>query len=143
MEGVLSYCDAPLICPSELPRSDWDGSFMTKLVSLPADCPDLPSALYGPEAGDDAITDDMTTTQTRRNRKGGSRMIAAPMRPCRNLVMIGRQAEDGTMTLFTAYGTQANKASPKEPTDRSLTDEARSESVRFWSQHALATGGAA
>tara|TARA_R100001443_G_scaffold25942_4_gene39065 strand:- start:16541 stop:17038 length:498 start_codon:yes stop_codon:yes gene_type:complete len=142
----LTYIDTVL--------SDWDGSFIIKCLKLPDELPSIPSALYGPEAGDDPITNDQVFYLVRNNRRGPSRLINAPMRPARNLVVIGMQVEDGTMLLFTAYGTQASMASPKEwwdypppdltgmcPRELSVWCQRTSESADFWSLHALATGG--
>ena len=145
LKGIVIAHDDHDLQPAHLAFIDqvlatWGGEFIIRHVTLPDNCPDLLSALYGPEAGDKPVTDDMVITETRGNRKGPSRMIDAPMRPCRNMVMIGMQVEDGTKLLFTAYGTQANGVSPKEPTDQSLTDDERPRSVAFWATHALATG---
>ena len=91
--------------------SDWNGSFIKMCVPLPYDCPDLLSALHGPVAGDPPITDDQVTYEKRNNRHGPSRLIDAPMRPARNIVLIGMRDEGGTLLLFTAYGTQASEPS--------------------------------
>ena len=56
----------------------WDGSFIKKVLPLPDSCPDLPSGLYGPAAGDDPITEDRVTYEKRNKRPGPSRLIDAP-----------------------------------------------------------------
>jgi hypothetical protein len=136
---------------------DWKGEFIIKVLDLPDYCPDLPSALYGPAAGDKPITEDQVLYETRGNRRGPSRLIKAPMRLARNLVVIGIQLPDKTFLLLTAYGTQASTASPREwwdlppldftndtPTEtyQALTNWYNQcvESISFWEEHALATG---
>ena len=120
--------------------ADWDGSFMIRVLQLPESCPSLPSALYGPTAGDAPITEEQVTYEKRNDRPGPSRLIDAPMRPARNLVLIGMQVEDGTMLLFTAYGTQSDTPSPREWWDASMTPRAAMEAAKFWNEHALAKG---
>ena len=121
--------------------SDWDGSFMKRVLTLPPSYQSIPSALYGPVVGDEPVTDDMVTYEVRNKRPGPSRLIDAPMRPARNLVVIGMQVEDGTMLLFTAYGTQSNEVSPREWWDSGMKPHEAIEAATFWSTHALATGG--
>ena len=121
--------------------SDWDGSFMLRVLTLPDDCPSLPSALYGPTAGDAPVTEDRVTYDKRNNRPGPSRLIDAPMRPARNMVVIGMRVEDGTLMLFTAYGTQSASPSPREWWDAGMKPHEAVEAAQFWSTHALATGG--
>ena len=121
--------------------SDWDGSFMIKVLALPEDCPSLPSALYGPTAGDEPVTEDRVTYEKRNNRPGPSRLIDAPMRPARNMVVIGMRVEDGTLMLFTAYGTQSDTPSPREWWDAGMKPHEAVEAAKFWSEHALAAGG--
>tara|TARA_R100001086_G_scaffold237590_1_gene161722 strand:+ start:222 stop:728 length:507 start_codon:yes stop_codon:yes gene_type:complete len=138
--------------------ADWDGGFIIKVLELPDHCPDLPSALYGPTAGDQPITEDQVFYEKRGKRRGPSRLIKAPMRLARNMVVIGAWPKhEKTPLLFTAYGTQSTMASPREwwdlaPVD--LSDETPEESAKilrgwftlcneaisFWQEHALATG---
>ena len=120
--------------------ADWDGSFMLRVLTLPEDCPSLPSALYGPTAGDAPVTEDRVTYEKRNGRPGPSRLIAAPMRPARNMVVIGMRVEDGTLMLFTAYGTQSATPSPREWWDAGMKPSEAIEAAQFWSEHALATG---
>jgi hypothetical protein len=137
---------------------DWDGRFIIKVLTLPDYCPDLPSALYGPAAGDKPISEDQVVYETRGNRRGPSRLIDAPMRLARNMVVIGAWPKnEKTPLLFTAYGTQATTASPREwwdippldftndtPTEtyQALTTWYNQcvEAVSFWEEHALARG---
>ena len=120
--------------------ADWDGSFMLRVLTLPEGCPSLPSALYGPTAGDAPVTEDRVTYEKRNGRPGPSRLIAAPMRPARNMVVIGMRVEDGTLMLFTAYGTQSATPSPREWWDAGMKPSEAIDAAQFWSEHALATG---
>jgi hypothetical protein len=136
--------------------ADWDGSFLIRVLPLPDSLASIPSALYGPTAGDDTIDESTVTYQKRNGRRGPSRLIDAPTRPARNLVVIGMQVESGTMMLFTAYGTQSDTASPREWWDLPPLDVANltpyqalqvltkwrqdaEHSALFWTSHALAT----
>jgi hypothetical protein len=139
--------------------SDWDGSFMVQVLPLPDTCESLPSALYGPSVGDEPIDEDQVTYETRNTRRGPSRLINAPTRLARNLAVIGMRIESGALMLFTAYGTQADFASPREWWDLPPLDltklpptEAKAllyqwygncaAAADFWSQHALVQGAA-
>ena len=120
--------------------ADWDGSFLRKVITLPEGCPSIPSALYGPSAGDYTITESQVTYEVRNKRPGPSRLIDAPTRPARNIAVVGMQVEDGTMLLFTAYGTQADIVSPREWWDPSMTPDECIEAAYWWKEHALAKG---
>ena len=145
----LSFIDSAL--------EDWDGSFIIKVLPLPATCESLPSALYGPSVGDEPIDEDQVTYVKRANRRGPSRLIDAPTRLSRNMVVIGMRVEDGSLMLFTAYGTQSETASPREwwdlppvnltavpPTEAKAMLEqwfdGAAAGCNFWSQHALVRG---
>lgn len=121
--------------------AEWDGSFLLKVLTLPDDCPSLLSALYGPAAGDVPITEELVTYERRNNRPGPSRLIDAHLRPARNMVVVGKRIEDGTLLLFTAYGTQAEAPSPREWWDAGMKPHEAIEAATFWSKHALAKGG--
>ena len=143
--GIVIAHDDHDLQPSHLAFIDealagWDGSFMLRVLTLPEDCPSLPSALYGPTAGDAPVTEDRVTYEKRNGRPGPSRLIAAPMRPARNMVVIGMRVEDGTLMLFTAYGTQSATPSPREWWDAGMKPSEAIEAAQFWSEHALATG---
>jgi|TARA_R110001583_G_scaffold53441_3_gene164843 hypothetical protein len=117
--------------------SDWDGSFIGLHVTMPEDCPSLPSDLHGPSAGDDPITEDEVEYVTRANRAGPSRLVSRESRPCREMVLIagpGRSPGDEPL-IYTAYGSQV--VAPREPWDKSMNDEERAEARAFWSEHAL------
>ena len=121
--------------------AEWDGSFLLKVLELPDECPSLPCSLYGPSVGDEPVTEDQVTYKKRNNRPGPSRLIDAPSRPARNMVVCGMRVEDGTLMLFTAYGTQADAPSPREWWDSGMKPQEAIEAATFWSQHALVKGG--
>ena len=137
--------------------SDWDGSFMIRVLTLPPSYQSIPSALYGPSVGDQPIDEDQVTYEKRNTRRGPSRLIKAPTRLARNVAVIGMRIESGALMLFTAYGTQSDKASPREWWDLPPVDltalppteakamlaqwfDGASAGCTFWSQHALAQG---
>tara|TARA_Y100001963_G_C6703656_1_gene410790 strand:- start:36 stop:494 length:459 start_codon:yes stop_codon:yes gene_type:complete len=121
--------------------ADWDGSFLLRVLELPVHCPNLLCSLYGPSVGDEPVTEDQVTYEKRNNRPGPSRLIDAPSRPARNMVVCGMRVEDGTLMLFTAYGTQATTPSPREWWDSGMKPQEAIEAATFWSQHALVKGG--
>ena len=120
--------------------ADWDGSFLLRVLELPVHCPNLLCSLYGPSVGDEPVTEDQVTYEKRNNRPGPSRLIDAPARPARNMVVCGMRVENGTLLLFTAYGTQSGTASPREWWDSGMKPHEAIEAATFWSQHALAQG---
>ena len=121
--------------------SDWDGSFLLTVLTLPGNCASLWCSLYGPSVGDEPVTEDQVTYEKRNNRPGPSRLIDAPVRMARNMVVCGMRVEDGTLMLFTAYGTQAEAPSPREWWDSGMKPHEAIEAATFWSQHALVKGG--
>lgn len=138
--------------------ADWDGSFIIRVLPLPESVQSIPSALYGPTAGDGPVTEDRVTYEKRNNRRGPSRLIDASTRPARNMVVIGMRVKDGTLTLFTAYGTQSDTASPREWWDLPPVDLTKltpheativlaswykdaDKGAQFWTVHALTAGG--
>ena len=66
-------------------------------------------------------------------------MINKPLRPCRNMVIVGmKDVDDPDKTIvFTAYGTQASHPSPREWWDSSMKPSEAFESAEFWMTHAL------
>jgi len=116
----------------------WDGSFKILLVQMSPECPDLSSALYGPSAGDAAISDDEVAYEKRGKRPGPSRLIDKPHRPCRGMVIIVGPMPAGPPLVYTAYGTQSSMVSPREWWDSGMKPHEAIESATFWSQHALA-----
>ena len=120
---------------------DWDGQFTIRIRFLPEDCPDLFSAMYGPSVGDDPIGEDEVDYEKRGNRAGPSRIIDAPHRPCRRMVIIAgpiAYPDGGDPAVYTAYGTQASDLAPREWWDASMKPLEAIEAATFWSQHALA-----
>lgn len=115
--------------------AEWDGSFRVFVVDLPDNCSDLTSALYGPAAGDDPIGEDQVTYERRGNRPGPSRLIDAPHRPVRRMILIAGPGRDEPM-IYTAYGGQS--ASPREWWDSGMKPREAIEAAQFWSEHALA-----
>lgn len=118
--------------------SEWDGSFVLIHTQIPEGYPPLPSALYGPAAGDAAITEGQVVYKKRGGRAFPSRLIELPNRPARNMVIVAGPGRGGPI-IYTAYGTQADSVSPREPWDKSMNDEERAEAEAFWSKHALST----
>lgn len=113
---------------------DWDGSFTLRVVDLPAHLNDLPSGLYGPEAGDAPVREDEVVYEVRGNRKGPSRLIDLPPRPVRRMVIVAGPGRDEPV-VYTAYGSPV--AAPREPWDPSMNEAEKAESEAFWAQHAL------
>jgi len=120
--------------------SHWDGRFIVMCLEMPAGCPDLPSALYGPAAGDPPVQEDEVSYLKRNGRPGPSRMVGLQNRPAGNMIIVAGPGRDEPV-IYTAYGTQASSASPREPWDRSMNDEEKAESEAFWADHALSEEG--
>ena len=109
--------------------------FFLRTLELPEGHCDLLSALYGPLAGDEPVSDDVVHFAKRSEDRPASRMVSQAKRPSRLLTVIGIVKEDG-VTIFTAYG---GPCAPREPGDVTLaSDEEKKESADFWAQHALA-----
>lgn len=108
--------------------------FFVVCRELPAELPAVPSALYGPSAGDEVISEEEVTYKKRGDRPGPSRLIDRPTRPCRSLVVIGIAGDQPR--IFTAYGGPC--AAPREWWDASMRPAEAVEAARFWSEHALA-----
>lgn len=116
--------------------SDRD-KFFAEVLHLPEGFPGVPSALYGPLAGDDPVAEDDVYYVIRGSRACASRMVPRRDRLVRTLVVIAGPApgEEG-MVLYTCYGGQL---APREPGDISIrTWEEVVASREFWAQHALA-----
>jgi len=107
-------------------------AFFAETVTLPDDLPALPSALYGPIAGDPPVPDADVFQAKRGDRAWDSRLIDRPSRPSRKLTVIAGPNADGQMVLYTAFG---GELAPQEPGDPGARDKAASE--QFWSEHAL------
>lgn len=116
--------------------ADQPAGFFIDAFELPADCGDLMSALYGPTAGDAPVLEDEVSYEKRGSRPGPSRLLRCPLRPCRRMVVCGIAGDDAK--IFTTYGTQAEKPSPREWWDSGMKPHEALESAKFWSEHALA-----
>lgn len=105
------------------------------VVEVKVDEP-LPSALYGPAAGDAPIAEGDVVRQKRGDRAEPSRMVRRPNRPSNTMTVIGKNTPEGT-EIYTAYG---GPLAPREPWDPSLSPAEKAEATKFWEEHALATG---
>jgi len=113
-----------------------EGTFVCKVLSLPEYLGTIPSALYGPDAGDEPITEEQVVWLKRSDRDQSSRCIELPDRPAKNVCVIGIIGK----TAFTIYGTQSKTPAPREPWDDSIeTTEEAAHSFQWWSEHALST----
>jgi hypothetical protein len=124
----LAFIDAVL--------AEADDGFFIKAFDLPDNCSDLLSALYGPAAGDEAVSEVAVVYEKRGTRPGPSRIIELPCRPCRRMVVCGIAGK--YPKVFTAYGTQAAEPSPREWWDSGMKPHEALQSASFWSEHALA-----
>lgn len=108
--------------------------FFLKTVELPPEAPDVMSAIYGPIVGDPPVEEGQVTYKRRTEDRPLSRMISKPMRPTRQVTIIGNEIED-QVTIFTCYG---GPAAEREPGDKNLkTLEEKEASRLFWAEHAL------
>lgn len=111
--------------------------FFVETITLPDEFPGVPSALYGPLAGDEPVAEGDVYYAIRGSRACASRMVPRRDRLVRTLVVIAgpTPGEEG-MVLYTCYGGQL---APREPGDTSIgTWEEVIASREFWAQHALA-----
>lgn len=115
----------------------WDGTFRILCVELPEGVADLQCGLYGPAVGDNPITDDEVVYEKRGSRPGPSRLIDAPHRPARRMVVIAGPGSDEAI-VYTAYGTNAASPAPREWWDSSMKPAEAVEAATFWRDHALA-----
>lgn len=117
---------------------DWDGkTFFLKLVTLPIYADSLPSALWGPDAGDDPIPNDHPDVvwRVRGNRAQPSKLVKRPVRQVRKMVVCAGPGKHGDGIVYSAYGSQC--LGHREPWDRSMNDEERAAAEAWWAQHAL------
>ena len=112
----------------------WDGQFRIFGIKLPQDLL-LPSALYGPLAGDAPIGEGEVTYVVRGGRKGPSRLIDLPSRPSDNMVVICGPHE-GQGVIYTAHG--GPDGAQREWWDSPTPADAIA-GGKFWSEHALAS----
>ena len=113
-----------------------NGTFVCEILTIPEELGVIPSALYGPTAGDSPVTEKEVTYKIRNGRDDLSRMIDKPMRSAHNICIIGLVGK----VAFTLYGTQSDTPALREPWDESLnTEKEIEEAQKFWSEHALST----
>ena len=111
-----------------------EGTFICQIFKMPEELGTIPSALYGPSAGDSKVKESEVTYIVRGERNEKSRMIDKPIRPAQNICVIGLVGQ----VAFTLYGTQAPDPTPREPWDKGLkSTEEKEEASKFWSEHAL------
>jgi len=109
--------------------------FFIETISLPDELGELDCGLYGPLMGDEPIREDEVHYSRRGRRDGKSRMVDRSVRKTRLLSVIAGPHDGESCVLYTAYG---GPVAPREPFDRSLDEEEKSESEKFWAEHALA-----
>lgn len=102
-------------------------------VELPDHLGTVACGLYGPVMGDPPVTDAISVV--REGRTGPSRLVSRPPRPTRTVTVIVGPHGEHPRVLYTAFG---GPPAPREPWDTSLSGGALTESVAFWSEHALA-----
>lgn len=110
-----------------------EGKVTVQTVELPAELGTVPCGLYGPTMGDEPVAEGDVTYAVRGERKGSTRLVALPSRPCRKVTVISGPHDGEPCILFTAFG---GPQAPREP----FEDDSE-ESRDFWSQHALSSEG--
>jgi len=144
-EAHLRFIDELLV--------DFSGEFTMLHRTLPADCPNLLSAIYGPSVGDSPVNESLVHYEVRNGRPGPSRLIARPERWCRNMVLIAVGNRGPTVqavggggilrvpaVILTSYGTQGDTIAPREWWDAGMKPHETVEAAQFWTDHALADG---
>jgi len=106
---------------------------------LPEKLDPVPMALVGPATGHPPVKEnEVHYTNRGGGRSWDSRMIHGEHQPTRTVTAISvPHKETGKPFLITAFG---GPLAPKEPGDKSHTEESRKASEAFWSEHALLTG---
>jgi hypothetical protein len=107
-------------------------AFFIETIQLPLDLGTVPSALYGPAAGDAPVDERDVTYEVRGDRPWTSRMVARPLRQTRTLTVIAGPHEGHPCVLYTVYG---GPQAPQEPGDPNCRDVEAAK--RFWSEHGL------
>jgi hypothetical protein len=108
--------------------------FVLSVIEIPEGVPSLQSSLYGPSAGDGPVGEKDVHYYPRAGRSGPSRLIVAEPKEARKMVVVG-VAPNGP--IYTAYGTTAETATPREWWDPTLRPQGALESATFWGEHAL------
>lgn len=108
-------------------------SFFVETITLPAELGTVPCGLYGPLAGDPAISEAEVTYGARGARSWTSRLIDLPARQQHQVTVVAGPHDGHACVLYTAYG---GPAAPQEPGDPGCKDVEAS--AAFWREHALA-----
>lgn len=117
-------------------RMDLPEGFFIDGTFLPTRLGTIPNALWGPASGDAPIGDDQVILERRGGRPYRDRMAPRlPLRPTREVTLIGMVHADGLIELYTVYGGPLAEQNPEDPSCSNV-DEARD----FWTEHALSTG---
>lgn len=106
-------------------------------VTLPEGFESLPCALIGPKTGHPPVRSAYMAKRLGRDIR--SRLVHAAPTWTRQVTVIVGEHDGDSAVLFTAFG---GPSTPKETEDPYLKDEEREASEAFWSEHALADGGA-
>jgi hypothetical protein len=115
-----------------------ENTFVCEVLTIPEGLGAIPSALYGPTAGDKPVSEENVVYKIRNGRDDLSRMIDKPQRLAHNICVIGLVGK----VAFTLYGTQSDTPALREPWDESLSTEREiEEAQKFWSEHALSLEG--
>lgn len=117
---------------------DWKGEFRIMTVGIPEGIDKVPSAIYGPSAGDEPVQENEVFYERRGNRYGPSRLIKAPYRMIDTIIVIAGPGAEGESLIYTAYGGPS--PAPHEWWDKNLKPREAMKAATFWSVHALATG---
>jgi hypothetical protein len=109
--------------------------FFLRTLTIPAEYGDLTNNLYGPVAGDEAVSGEVLVRDENDASRQATPFVNLPPRPTRLLTLIG-MANGNEVTLFTAYGGPAAERIPSDP---SLANdpEGKKRAEDFWAQHAL------
>jgi len=94
----------------------------------------VPNGMWGPEAGDEPVSDSECYYENRGNREWTDRLVDRPTRPTTLVQMIGIRDKD-EMSLFTCYG---GPLAPQNEADPNNADVQKSKD--FWATHALCSG---
>lgn len=114
--------------------ADTPRGFFIKEIRIPANLGTVPSAIYGPAAGDAPVPESQVFYRPRGDRPWADRVVSWPTRPVDYVQAIGMpdQNDPNKIVLFTVYGGPLAPQHPDDPNNRDLAA-----SKKFWSEHAL------
>jgi len=117
--------------------SEPDGFFIKEVV-LPPVYGTIENSLYGPEEGDEPVSEEEVVYLKRGERMYSDRMVRWPKRQTDRCQAIGivKYDEETSQThvvYFTIYGGALAPQHPEDPNNRDIEG-----SKEFWSKHALA-----